>query len=106
MAETRSITSDQVICTEFDGGEGILVDLKTKRYFELNETALLVWKQLEKGGTLDEIVTEVVTGYDVPPNHARQSVDNLIERLRSYKLVSDSQWSSRSSEKPAATQST
>src|SRR2546423_8162633 len=91
MTETKSILSDQVICTEFEGGEGVLVDLKTKRYFELNETALLIWKRLEQGGTVDDIVTEVVTGYEVAPSHARLSIDNLIDRLRSYKLVSDPQ---------------
>ena len=79
---------DQVICTEFDGGEGILVDLNTKRYYELNETALLVWKGLEKGLGIDDIVAEVIAGYEVEPQHARSSVEKLITRLGSYKLVS------------------
>ena len=89
MTETKSIPNDQIICTEFDGGEGILVDLNTRRYYQLNETALLIWKQLEKGGTVDEVVAEVVAAYDVPSNHARMSVENLIARLRSYQLVSE-----------------
>jgi len=78
---------DHIVCTEFDGGEGILVDLNTKRYYELNETALLVWKGLEKGLAVDDIVAEVTAEYDVPVDHARSSVTNLIARLRSYKLL-------------------
>ena len=89
VTDTKSIPSDQIICTEFDGGEGILVDLNTKRYYELNETALLVWKGLEKGLGIDDIVAEVMVEYDVQPEHARSSVETLMTRLRSYQLVSD-----------------
>ena len=88
MTDDKSIPGDQIICTEFDGGEGILVDLNTRKYYELNETALLVWKGLEKGLGIDEIVAEVVAQYDVEPEHARSSVENLMTRLGSYKLVS------------------
>ena len=89
MTETKLIRSDQIICTEFDGGEGILVDLNTKRYYQLNETALLVWKGLEKDSRIEEIVAQVVAVYEVQPEHARTSVENLLARLRSYKLVSN-----------------
>ena len=89
MTETKLIRSDQIICTEFDGGEGILVDLNTKRYYQLNETALLVWKGLEKGSGIEEIVAAVVAEYEVQPEHAKSSVENLMARLRLYKLVSD-----------------
>lgn len=87
MTETNPTFYDHVVCTEFDGGEGILVDLNTKRYYELNETALLIWKGLEKGRSVDEIVTEVVAGYAVAPEHARGSVEVLVSSLRSYKLI-------------------
>lgn len=89
MTETKLIRSDQIICTEFDGGEGILVDLNTKRYYQLNETALLVWKGIEKGSGIEDIVAQVVAEYEVQPEHARSSVENLMARLRSYKLVSE-----------------
>jgi Coenzyme PQQ synthesis protein D (PqqD) len=86
MGKDKSI-SERVICTEFDGGEGILVDLNTKRYYQLNETALLIWKGLEQGDCVDDIVVRVIAGYEVEPGHARRSVETLIGRLRSYKLV-------------------
>jgi len=89
MTEVRSIAGDHVICTEFDEGEGILVDLNTRRYYELNETALLIWKGLEKGFEIDDIVAEVAATYDVQPEHARSSVEKLIARFRSYELLSD-----------------
>ena len=33
-----------VIFTDFDGKEGILVDLNTKQYYRLNETGSLIWR--------------------------------------------------------------
>jgi hypothetical protein len=87
MTESKSTPGDHIVCTEFDGGEGILVDLNTKRYYELNETGLLIWKGLEKGLALDDIVAQVTAEYDVPTDHAHSSVVNLVTRLRSYKLL-------------------
>jgi len=81
---------DQIICTEFDGGDGILVDLRTRRYYQLNETAVVVWKGLEKGISIEEIVAEIGTAYDVPPDRARISVEGLIARLESYRLLTNS----------------
>ena len=87
MIETSTQSRDHVVCTEFEGGEGILVDLNTKRYYQLNETALLIWKALENGRTLEEIVNEVSAQYAVEPGHARQSVETLLRSLISYRLV-------------------
>jgi hypothetical protein len=87
MTETSARSRDHVVCTEFDGGEGILVDLNTKRYYQLNETALLIWKGLEKGYSVEEIVNEVSAQYTIDPGHARQSVETLLRSLISYRLV-------------------
>lgn len=80
-------SSDHVVCTEFEGGEGILVDLNTKRYYQLNETALLIWKGLEQSYTPEEIINEVLAQYAVDRGHARQSVETLLRSLISYGLV-------------------
>ena len=65
---------------------GILVDLHTKRYYQLNETALLICKGLEKGQELDAFVAQVTAEYEVSADPARSSVVNLTNRL-SNKLL-------------------
>ena len=80
-------THEHVVCTEFDGGEGVLVDLNTRRYYQLNETGMLIWRTLEKGGDTSEIVAEMVSSYSVTPEHAAQSVEKLLQTLLSYKLI-------------------
>jgi hypothetical protein len=78
---------DHIVFTEFDGGEGVLVDLNTKRYYQLNETAMLVWRCLEKGKTLSEVVEEMTAVYEVTKEQAAQSVEKLLRNFQSYQLV-------------------
>jgi cellulose biosynthesis protein BcsQ len=87
MTATNLTTGKHVVVTDFDGGEGILVDLNTKRYFQLNETAMIVWRGLEQGKSINEIVNDVTANYDVAPEHATNSVERLLDSFQTYKLV-------------------
>jgi hypothetical protein len=87
MNSAELIPYEHIVFTEFDGGEGVLVDLNTKKYFQLNETAMFVWRRLEKGQGIDEIVGEMANEYDVTPEHAAESVRKLLGNLQTLKLV-------------------
>ncbi|MGI8733512.1 MAG: PqqD family protein [Pyrinomonadaceae bacterium] len=73
--------------TEFDGREAVLVDLNTKRYYTLNETAMLVWSGLERGQTTSEIAREITDHYDVTEEHAMASVERLVNSLSAHRLL-------------------
>lgn len=88
MSATNLVAGKHVVVTDFDGGQGILVDLNTKRYFQLNETAMIVWKGLEQGKTLNEIVADFTASYEVEPDRATVSVRRLLDSFQTYKLVS------------------
>ncbi len=81
------VPHEHVVSTAFDGGEGVLVDLNSKKYFQLNETAMLVWRGLEQKRTLEEIVAEMTARYDVTPEHASASVERVLRDLQSQKLL-------------------
>lgn len=87
MSATRLMPAKHVVVTDFDGGEGILVDLNTKRYYQLNETAMVVWKGLEKGKTVGEIVADITASYEVAPEKATISVQRIVDNFQTYKLV-------------------
>ena len=87
MSATKLSPGKHVVVTDFDGGEGILVDLNTKKYYQLNETAMVVWKGLEKGKTLSEIVADITSSYEVAPEQATRSVQRIVDNFQSYKLV-------------------
>jgi len=76
-----------IVFTEFEGDEGVLVDLNAKRYYTLNETATLVWRALEKGHTKAEIVSLMTAAYDVSPERATASIDKLLSSLQSHHLL-------------------
>jgi hypothetical protein len=78
---------NHVVVTDFDGGEGILVDLNTKKYYQLNETAMVVWKGLEKGKSMNEIIADITATYEVTPDRAAASVQRIVDNFQSYKLV-------------------
>jgi hypothetical protein len=88
MNSTSLTPGKHVVVTDFDGGEGILVDLNTKKYFQLNETAMVVWKGLEQGKTTGEIVAEITENYEVAPENATRSVERIVDNFQTYKLLS------------------
>lgn len=82
------MTGKHVVVTDFDSGEGILVDLNTKKYYQLNETAMVVWKGLEQGKTTGEIAADMTSSYEVTLDRATVSVQRIVDNFQTYKLVS------------------
>jgi len=89
MTETYSTPYDHIVFTDFDGVEGILVDLNTKKYYQLNETAMMIWKGLEKFMTPDEIARDLAETYDTTPQEALRTIESLLKQFEGYKLVGD-----------------
>lgn len=81
------IPGKHVVATDFDGGEGILVDLNTKKYYQLNETAMVVWKGLESRKSMGEIIADITSTYEVPSDKATLSVQRIVDNFQTYKLV-------------------
>ena len=87
MLSSRLVPLKDIVYTDFQGTGGILVDLNTKQYYQLNETGSLVWRALEKGNTLDDIVSEMTTLYEVSIEHAQSSLEKLLRDFESKKLI-------------------
>ena len=87
MSTTTLMPGKHVVATDFDGGEGILVDLNTKKYYQLNETAMIVWKGLEKGQTMGEIAADITSSYEVALDKAQVSVERIVDNFETYKLL-------------------
>jgi len=83
----NSAPFDHVVFTEFDDSEGILVDLNSKKYYQLNETAMLIWKGLEQGLGNGEIADQIVENYEITPNDALRNVDEIVAKFQMYSLV-------------------
>ena len=81
------VPGKHVVVTDFDRGEGILVDLNTKKYYQLNETAMVVWKGIEQGKTTNEIAADITSAYEVELDQATASVQRIVDNFQTYKLV-------------------
>lgn len=84
------VPTKDVVFTDFDNGEAMIVDLQTKQYYRLNETAALIWRSLENGKGVDDIIAELQSRYEVSREHATSSVDVLLSKLASRNLVRSS----------------
>ena len=76
-----------VVITELEGKEAVLLNLATKMYYTLNETGLRIWQMLSSGRTLGEISETLSGEFNVTPEKAKESVFNLIGELTAEKLV-------------------
>ena len=86
MHSAIAVPGKDIVFTDFEG-EGMIVDLNTKQYFKLNETAALIWRNLERAKPIDEIVAELQSRYEVTREQAIASVEKLLEKLAANKLV-------------------
>jgi PHD/YefM family antitoxin component YafN of YafNO toxin-antitoxin module len=76
-----------VVITELEGKEAVLLNLATKMYYTLNETGLRIWQMLSSGDTLKEISERLQNEFDISSKKAKGSVLNLIGELINEKLV-------------------
>ena len=78
---------EHVIFTDLDGLEGVLVDLNAKKYYQLNETASLIWRGLEKRLPVSHIAKEMTERYDVTLERAVSSIETALRHFDAQKLL-------------------
>lgn len=79
--------SPNVVFTELDEAESVLLHLKTRQYFSLNETGTLIWKNLQEGKSVGEIAAAVEQAYEVDGPLALHQVEAFLESLSEDRLV-------------------
>ena len=87
MLSSKRVPLKDIVYTDVQGTGGILDDLNTKQYYQLNETGSLIWRALEKGDSVEDIVSEMRAVYEVSAEHAHASVEKLLLNLESSNLV-------------------
>jgi Coenzyme PQQ synthesis protein D (PqqD) len=77
----------QVVDTNLDDGEVVLLHLDSKSYFSLNVTGERIWQGLKQGLSLREISQRLQAEFDVDEARADSSVVELVDELTQQKLV-------------------
>jgi hypothetical protein len=80
-------TNEYLFLTAFDDGAGVLIDVQRKRYYQLNETALMIWRGLQQGLLLQQIIKQVTEIYDVSEAEITADATELMHDLALRQLV-------------------
>ena len=68
-------------------GEAVLLDMDSKRYFRLNETASVIWRALEEGHDRAHIRETLKQQYDVGDAELDAAIASTMETFAQHKLA-------------------
>ena len=85
--QTRFEVAADVVATDFEGKDAVVLNLATKKYYTLNETATALWSGIEEKLAVSGLVDLLLSRYEVTPEKARMSVVETLGRLESQQLV-------------------
>lgn len=78
----------EVIMTELEEDkEAVLLHMRTKMYYTLNETGCFIWQKVQQGYSIENIIQQILTEYAVTTDKARESVLKHIDELIKEKLL-------------------
>ncbi len=69
------------------GGETIVLDFTSRRFFTLDEVGGRIWELIAEKGTLQEILKSIVAEFDVEPERTREDLEQLLAELEARGLV-------------------
>lgn len=69
------------LVTRFLGSKAIILDPDTTKIHELNETASLIWRLVNRGSSLKKIIEGICATYKVSKKEAKE---DTIEFLKKY----------------------
>lgn len=80
------VSPDAAFATLDDGA--VILNLRTKRYYSLNETGAAIWGLLDGGvATVAELTANLIQLYEVSDADARSAVEQLLKDLEQEELV-------------------
>jgi hypothetical protein len=79
---------------EMAGGVNVVVSVGNeantlKGYVTLNDSGALIWKVLEKGASLQDVVSAILSEYEVEEEIARKDAILVIEKLKEIGALDD-----------------
>ena len=91
MTEPAFVPLEHIVASYLEDGDGVLVDLNTRQYHRLNESAMLIWSAIENGSSLSQIADQLTATYEVSNDRAIASAKTLFSELQKRKLVRPSE---------------
>lgn len=70
------------------GDEGILLHISSGTYYCLNEISVIFWLALSEAQSLDLVIDEVISEYEVERERVFEDLQNFIQDLSKLNLIS------------------
>jgi len=72
--------SDNYVFNEVDG-ELVMMNIETGSYASLNETGKSIWLQLENPKTIDSVIENLISEYEIDRTTCEQEVFPFVEKM-------------------------
>ena len=69
------------------GGESVILNLKSERYFGLDEVGTRMWTALTTSKSIQSAYEKLLAEYDVDSEQLRKDLNDLVEKLVDHELV-------------------
>jgi hypothetical protein len=86
MPNISYLRAPDVVCANMDG-EPVIMSLEHNVYFGISGIGSFVWDQLEQAQTLDALVTQTCSRYDVDEQTCRHDLEKLLRDMQANGLV-------------------
>jgi len=93
MAGLKSILSQSAtIVTRKTGNEYVLVPITNNiadmnSVYTLNETGAFIWEHIDGKRNVEEIISALITEYDIDKQNAESDVFSFIENMNKYLII-------------------
>jgi Coenzyme PQQ synthesis protein D (PqqD) len=85
--QTRLRPNSQEVAAKVMDGEAILINLSNGIYYSMDKVGGRIWELVEKGYSLEEMVTTIAKRYEVATEQAQSDVERLVAELLQENLV-------------------
>ena len=82
----RYAISPDAACAAVEDGT-VVLNMRTRRYYSLNETGAAIWQMLENDDPIAAVVARLVSAYDVDEVTAAHTVAQLVDELAAEALI-------------------
>lgn len=82
----RATPSQQVLFRELDG-ESVLLDLRSQKYFGLDEVGTRIWQLLGELQDVEAVQAALLDEFEVAPERLHRDLRSLLDQLAADRLI-------------------
>ena len=83
---TKIARSENFIHNVIDG-ELVMMNIETGSYVSMNNTGKIIWEQLEQSKTVEEIISDLLTQFEIERSQCEADVLPFIDKMIEQNLV-------------------